>query len=400
MWLIWSGVAILLLAMAVSTVCHLHWAHRLPSREALAALPLTPSSCSVIIAARDESHRIDRTLRLLLTQEEVPIEVVVVDDRSTDGTTEIVRQIAETDSRVRLIRIDELPPGWLGKCHACHVGAASAAGDWLLFTDADCWLKPDVLSRALRIANEQQADHIVLTPGISARTLTARAWHVAYVMSLGDWLSGVNRDRPGTYLGMGAFNFVRAEAYRRSGGYEALRLTVLDDVRLGLLLRRAGYRTRGYIGGDDVACDWGSTIRGMIRIMEKNYFAAVDFRTGVAVIVGCGGLCVWALAIAGLFSFNPAGIASGLAMFALAVPAMIVTSRLGWPVSVAFATPLVYPALFYAVLRSTWLTLWRGGVTWRDTHYALETLRKFGVTHADRFVARPASRWRDFVRRE
>ena len=205
-------------------------------------------------------------------------------------------------------------------------------------------------------------------------------------MSLANWFSGVNRDRPGAYLGLGAFNLVRAEAYRSSGGYESLRLTVLDDVRLGLLIRRAGYRTRGYIGGEDVECDWGSTIRGMIRIMEKNYFAAIDFRVVPALITGGGGLCARALAIAGLFSFHPAGIASGIALLTLAGPALIVTSRLGWPMSVAFATPFVYPALFYALLRSTWLTLRRGGVSWRGTFYSLERLRSDGVMHSDRFA--------------
>ena len=84
----------------------------------------------------------------------------------------------------------------------------------------------------------------------------------------------MNRDRPGAYLGMGAFNLVHAPAYRACGGYEALRLTVVDDLRLGLLLRRAGKRTRGFIGGDDAECHWGTTVRGMVKIMEKNYFAA------------------------------------------------------------------------------------------------------------------------------
>ena len=130
----------------------------------------------------------------------------------------------------------------------------------------------------LRVAARDAADHITLTPGVAAETLGAQAWHLAFLGSLANWISGVNRDRPGAHLGIGAFNLVRASAYRACGGYEALRLTIVDDIKLGLLLHRAGRRTRAFLGGADVECHWGTTVPRMIKIMEKNYFAAVDFR--------------------------------------------------------------------------------------------------------------------------
>ena len=110
---------------------------------------------------------------------------------------------------------------------------------------------------------------------------------------------------------MGAFNLVRTSAYRECGGYEALRLTVLDDVRLGLLLRRAGKRTRGFIGGDDVECHWGTTVRGMIQVMEKNYFAAIDFLLATALVAGLGGVLIWCFAIVGPLTGMAAGEAAG-----------------------------------------------------------------------------------------
>ncbi len=234
--------------------------------------------CSVIVAARDEDARLEATVRHLLAQRHVALEVIVVDDRSTDATGDILRRLASEDTRVRATRVEHLPDGWLGKSHACHVGASVATGDWLLFTDADCWLKPDVIARALRVAARDAADHITLTPGVAAETLGAQAWHLAFLGSLSNWISGVNRDRPRAHLGIGAFNLVRTSAYRACGGYEALRLTVVDDIKLGLLLRRAGSRTRAFLGGADVECHWGTTVPSMIKIMEKNYFAAVDFR--------------------------------------------------------------------------------------------------------------------------
>jgi hypothetical protein len=182
------------------------------------------------------------------------------------------------------------------------------------------------------VAEREGADHITLTPGTNAKSIGAQAWYLAFLIT---WFSGVNRDRPKAYLGMGAFNLVRASAYRECGGYEALRLTVLDDVRLGLLLRRAGKRTRGFIGGDDVECHWGTTVREMIQVMEKNYFATVDFRLAVALAAGLGGILFWCAALVGPLTGTAVGIAAGLAMLTLSVPAYVFARRLGWGIASA-----------------------------------------------------------------
>jgi glycosyltransferase involved in cell wall biosynthesis len=332
-WLdfVFWGIAVFYLMMACSHLYHLRWAHRLPPLSALdPKLPTT--SVSIITAARDEEARIASAVRRFLGQEGVRIEVIVVDDRSTDRTAEIVRQLAKEDSRVRVIQVETLPENWLGKCHACHVGAAAATGDWILFSDADCWLQRDVIHRALLVAQREQAEHITLTLGITPEGIGVQAWHLAFLLSLSNWFSGVNRDRPRAYLGMGAFNFVRRDAYHACGGYEALRLTVLDDLRLGLLLRRAGKRTRGFIGGDDTQCHWGATLRDMIKIMEKNYFAAIDYRTGVVIAMGFIGTFLWFGALAGLFAQSIAGSAALFGLLSLALPALVVAGRLRWSV--------------------------------------------------------------------
>lgn len=385
MWftLLFGGTATLFLAMTLGILFHLRWARRLPSLEECASTPRSNRSneprCSIVVAARDEEARIESTIRHLLAQTGVAVEVIFVDDRSTDRTGEILRRLAAEDARVRVIRVDVLPDGWLGKCHACHMGANAATGDWILFTDADCWLKPDVITRALRMADRDRADHITLTPGIGPATLGAQAWHLAFLMSLADWFYRVNRDRPKAYLGMGAFNLVRASAYRECGGYEALRLTVLDDVRLGLLLRRAGKRTRGFIGGPDTECHWGLTVPDMIKVMEKNYFAAIDYRLLPAVALGIGGPVLWLAAIVGPFTGTVVGTVTGVALLLLMLPAGIVARRLGWSWRSAAATPFIYPALFYAVLNSALKTLRQGGIRWRDTFYPLDALRAGGV---------------------
>ena len=129
-------------------------------------------------------------------------------------------------------------------------------------------------------------------------------------------------------------------------------MTVLDDVKLGLLLRRAGKRTRAFLGGDDVECHWGTTVGAMIKIMEKNYFAAIEYRLWAALVMGIGGPLLWGVAIVGPFTGTVAGIGAGLALLSLMLPAGVFARRLGWSFHGAALTPFIYPVLFYAMLNS------------------------------------------------
>jgi cellulose synthase/poly-beta-1,6-N-acetylglucosamine synthase-like glycosyltransferase len=384
MWatLIFGGMAALFLAMTLAALWHMRWVGRLPALAALTTpMGAAPSPreevvrCSVVIAARDEEARIEETIRHLLAQQVVQAEFIIVDDRSRDRTGEILRRLALEDARVKVIRVEVLPDGWLGKCHACHLGASAATGDWILFTDADCWLKPDIIARAARLAERDGADHVAMTPGVDLKSPWTRAWHLLFLTSILSWMSGVNRDRPRSYIGSGAFNLVRAAAYRRCGGYQALRLTVLDDVKLGRLLVRAGGRTRSFIGVDDVECHWGTTVASMVRLIEKNYFAALDFRLGLVLAGSVGAIIVFAILVLGLLSGTAVGLAAALSPLSLVLPARILARRVGWSGPCVFYVPFMIPVLLYAMLNSAWVTLRQGGIRWRDTFYSLDALR-------------------------
>ncbi len=382
MWvtLIFSGTAGLFLIWTFSTLWHIRWVRRLPALKTLTAAPTEVRiKCSVVIAARDEEARIEQTIRHLIAQRGVEAECIVVDDRSADRTGEILRRLAKEDARVQAKRVDVLPDGWLGKCHACHVGASAAAGDWILFTDADCWLKPDVIARALSVAERDRADHITLVSGLDGGSVGLKASHMMFLISLANWFSGVNRDRPKSFMGIGAFNLVRATAYRQCGGYGALRLTVVDDLKLGLLLRRAGKRTRAFIGGDDVECHWGTTAWGTVKIMEKNYFAALDYRTWLVLAGSVFVILVSTILVLGLISGTVDGLAAALSPLSLILPAAILARRLGWSWTGAVYVPFMFPLFLYALLNSAFVTLRQGGIRWRDTFYPLETLRSGNV---------------------
>lgn len=380
----WTGAfvatALIFTAMAASTLWHQRWVRRLPPLDtppdpAWAA----PVHVSVVIAARDEAAGIADTVRALLAQRGVALEVIVVSDRSSDGTADVVRRLAAEDPRARVIEVTTLPERWLGKCHACHTGAAAAAGTWILFTDADCRMTPDVLARALAMAAREQADHVSLTPAPIDPTLGAKAWYLVFGASVANWISAANRDLKEGHFGIGAFNLVRTSTYRASGGYEALRLTILDDARLSLLVRRAGGRSRIFLGGDDVLCDWATSVGAAIRLTEKNYFAAIDFRTPVAVAGATVFALLFGMPLAGLVSGTWLGLACGLSPFLLSIPAAVGAPRVGWSPAVGLLVPFFYPLPMYAMARSMILTLRRGGVRWRDTFYPLALLREGSV---------------------
>ena len=368
--------ALIFTAMAASTLWHQRWNRRLPPLDAPPDPAwATPAHVSVVIAARDEAGCIADTVRALLAQEGLALEVIVVSDRSTDGTADVVRRLAAGDPRARVIEVTELPERWLGKCHACHVGAAAAAGAWLLFTDADCRLAPDLLARALAAAARERADHVAVTPSPVDPTLGAKAWYLVFGASVANWISAANRDHKDGHFGIGAFNLVRASTYRAAGGYEALRLTVVDDVRLSLLIRRAGGRSRVFLGAGDVLCDWATSVGAAIRLTEKNYFAAIGFRTPVAVGAATFFALLFGIPLAGLASGTWLGLACGVSPFLLSIPAAYGAPRIGWSPVVGLLVPFFYPLPMIALVRSTVLTLHRGGVRWRDTFYPIAQLR-------------------------
>jgi hypothetical protein len=168
---------------------------------------------------------------------------------------------------------------------------------------------------------------------------------------------------------------VRASAYRECGGYEALRLTVVDDVKLGLLLRRAGKRTRAFLGVDDVECHWGTTVGGMIKIMEKNYFAAADYRFGLVLAGSVFAILLLSVLGFGLWTGTVAGVGAGLSPFALVLPGTMLARRMEWAWPCALLMPFMIVVFLYALLNSTFVTLRRGGVRWRETFYPLAQLK-------------------------
>ena len=349
---------------------------RLPSPA-----PKLPKT-SVIVPARDEAERIEGTLRRLLAQQHVELEIVVVDDRSRDETAQIVERVAREDARVKLVRVTELAAGWLGKSNACERGARASSGEWILFTDGDIHLGSDVLARALAHAAKEEADHIVLGPAIDGQSFAARSATAAFGATMLPLLAAANSDFKHGGVGIGAFNLVRRSAWESVGGHQQLKLEVVDDIGLGRLLARAGFRTRAAFAGHEVVADWARTLRGVPRALEKNMFAQMGYSLPKALCFSFAALVYWlapfAGLAAGLFAEGWTARAGGIAFAAMfsTIPASVKGARVtGSGLLPALLSPLFFFALPWAMLNSTFVTLRQGGVRWRDTFHPLAELR-------------------------
>jgi hypothetical protein len=156
-------------------------------------------------------------------------------------------------------------------------------------------------------------------------------------------------------------------------------MSVVDDIKLGLLLSRAGKRTRAFLGADDVECHWGTTLREMIHVMEKNYFAVLDYKLWLAALGAFFAIVVLCILLLGLLTGTTAGFAAALSPFSLVVPGAILAQRVGWPWHFALGVPLMIPVFWLSLLNSVFVTLRQGGVRWRDTFYPLAQLRAGAV---------------------
>jgi len=344
--------------------------------------PASPPRVSIIVPARNEDAHIASTLSTLLKLDYDNYEVIAVNDRSTDRTGEVINQIAltpEARERLKNIHITELPSGWLGKAHAMWTAANQANGDWLLFTDADVLFRPDVLTRALVYAEAESADHLVLFPRMIMKSPGERMmiafFQTLFVFGHRPWK--VADPKTKDHMGVGAFNLIRRRVYDAVGSYQALRFEVVDDMKLGKIVKNSGYAQRNVYGADLISLRWAHGAMGMVNNLTKNSFAIMSFQLWRAL------LSAFALAFLNLMPFVAIWIAHGWARLPYAVALASIFGiyvGMSWESDIPAYYFVLHPigaALFvYTMLRSMALTLAQGGVVWRGTFYSLEELRK------------------------
>jgi glycosyltransferase involved in cell wall biosynthesis len=374
---LFAGIALFWLFYGIRVA---YGATRLPWIKDFA--PAADAECptiSLLFAARDEEEKLPVALETLAKIDYPKLEIVAVDDRSVDATGGLLDEFAAANPRLRAVHVAELPAGWLGKTHALQQAFEHSTGEWLVFTDADVRFAPDVLRRAISVAKHGGLDHLTLFGDVDM----VGFWETVLItfFGLGFNLSTdparVSDPESRSYVGVGAFQMLRRSAYEAAGTHRRLAMEVVDDMKLGKIVKQAGFRSGVAVAQDSVVVRWQAGLGNLVRGVTKNFFAGAGYRVSVVVVQ-----------LLGLFLFNIVpflGVIFGtgwirtLSAVAAAV-ALTFHGGVAWVMRVSPFYALTHPvgaALFmYMLARSTVVTLWQGGVEWRGTFYSLAELRR------------------------
>jgi glycosyltransferase involved in cell wall biosynthesis len=336
---------------------------------------------SIIVPACNEKDTVHDATRTKLASDYPDLEIVLVDDRSTDGTSEIADRLAREDRRVRVVHVKELPEGWLGKLHALECGVKEATGEFLLFSDADVHMDKDLLRRVLGIAENERLDFVALFPHVRSSS-----WGLDVVLSamLRQLITAgrvwkVPDPRSRVSIGSGVFNLVRRAAYDKTKGFSWLRLEIVDDVALGQMMKHSGARCAILNARDSLALHFYRSLGEMMRGIEKNGFSVIgQLRLHRALIA------------AALLTLLEAGPAAAIVMSStppwqrigaaatLATMSLVQAGVAWWgkrPLSSALVPLAGALVCLFFMMRSVVLVQLRGGVMWRGTTYPLRALK-------------------------
>lgn len=336
-------------------------------------------SLTVIVPARNEAADIAACLQSLLQQDYANLQIVAVDDRSTDQTGTIMEALAaEHPDKLQVLHITELPPNWLGKTHAMAFAARYATSDYLLFTDADILFRPDALRRCLAQAVVTNADHFVTLPTPTIKT-HGEGMLLGFLQVLGLWVTRPWRaDNPRAtrdFVGIGAFCLLRSSAYRQLGGFEAFRMEILEDLNLARRVKLLGLRQRVAVSPGLVRVHWAAGAMGVVGVMTKNLFAVFQFRI-IFLLIACGWLALFYLAPLAFLTWPQTRIPAIVTLGAIALLYRLAGRLSGISAWYAALFPVSTVLFIYSLLRSMLITLKQGGVTWRGTFYPLAELRQ------------------------
>ena len=357
----------------------------------LAALtpPAPPEwpTVSVISAARNEAVDLADSLTSRLSDGYPNLEIIVIDDRSDDATPDIIAEFARRDSRVKSVRIDALPDGWLGKVHALDRGVEMATGEWLLFSDADVRVEPGMVGRAVAHCEAEGYDLLGLVPEFRSSSGVFYVLWAIFMRVLAMAISPAAVRDPSSKIAMGSggFTLVRRSVFDATPGFEHLRLETADDVSLGAMVKKAGGRCDFVNGRGAATVSIYDSLGAFYRGVEKNgsSLASLPFWL-VAVVFTLLGCVEYSPLVAAVVGFS-AGVGwlawFGVGTTLLATAATIAPLRrntgLAWP---GLLWPIGWALMASGVLRSAWLFHRRGGALWRGTFYP-----KAEVLEAQRF---------------
>jgi glycosyltransferase involved in cell wall biosynthesis len=379
--LFWTGLLGLVASLWILEAIDI--ARGLPRMPELARVPpLEDRDCpavSILFAARDEAEKLPAALETFLSLDYPRYEVVAADDRSEDSTGAILQAAAGKNPHLKPVRIDSLPSGWLGKPHALAQAYEQSTGEWLVFTDADVHFAPDLLRRAVALAERQKWEHLTLLGRAEMFTFGEKIvmtfFGMGFLIGIRPWR--VSDPRSHVYAGVGAFQLIRRSAYESAGTHRRLRMEVVDDMKLGKLVKEAGFPSGVARAGDAVSVHWHSGVGNMIRGTTKNFFATSGFRLWMTSLQVFGLLLMCLFPVVAFPFVHGWGRLFGV--IAIALPILTegaVCLEFGVSPMYALSYPLGAFTFGWMLTRSTIVTLWQGGIVWRGTFYPLDELKR------------------------
>jgi glycosyltransferase involved in cell wall biosynthesis len=335
---------------------------------------------SVVVPARNEEKQIGASILSQLEQTYKNVEWILVNDRSTDTTGTIMEEITKMDSRIKVIHIDILPKGWLGKNNALYKGTLKASGKWLLFTDADVKFEKQAFAKALHYFERHQLDHLTAAPNLSANRFWLKSFVAFFLFGFSyfkrPWLANNPKSKIGT--GIGAFNLVLKEAYETFGTHEKVKMRPDDDLQLGMKMKKAGYRQRIVTALHLVEVEWYGSLKEAFIGLEKNTFAGLHYRISMVILAIFGVFITNVLPFVMIFSANKtlALLSCGNIVLCGILYVVVIKKLTLFSPMMFIVFPITALLFIYSIIRASLLTFKRGGIVWRGTTYRLSELRE------------------------
>jgi glycosyltransferase involved in cell wall biosynthesis len=337
-----------------------------------------PPLVSVVIPARNEKRHIEIALQSILDQKYPTFEVIVIDDRSTDETGEILDRMAVQNPLLKVFHILELPQGWLGKNFALSYGASKARGELLLFTDADVIMEPTTMNRAVNYLIQEQLDHLTLSPTLSMPSVILRifvtGFYFFFSLYARPWKARDSKSH--AHIGIGAFNLIRQQVYQTIGTHQVIAMRPDDDMKLGKIVKKNGFSQGFLFGNRFVSVEWYASVRELVHGMMKNSFAGVEYRMSMVVATTLGQFMLYIWPFFALF------LVGGLTRWVYGIIVLILLLMLGYGAHLChdspwlgLGLPLASALLVYIFWISMIQTLWCQGIYWRETYYPLRQLK-------------------------
>jgi cellulose synthase/poly-beta-1,6-N-acetylglucosamine synthase-like glycosyltransferase len=333
---------------------------------------------SIIVAARNEERNIESGVRSLLQLDYPDYELLVVNDRSTDSTADILDRLNDEFPKLKVVHLETLPDSWLGKDHALHSAAQGVTSPYVLFSDADVVMEPSLLRRAMTWIVARELDHLAITPEARMPSLILKCFVATFTMFFCVFVRtwAIRNPKSLAHVGIGAFNLLRTEAFKDIGGFEPIRMRPDDDLKLGKLIKLNHYKQDCLIGAGSMYVPWYESTWEMVRGLEKNTFAVLEYSVFKVVF---SSLLIFVI---GIGPFAIPFWTTGLAQYLSIANAILWLALIGnsarhslLPFWIALGFPLVILLNIFIQWRSMILAITRGGIQWRDTVYSLKELK-------------------------